>query len=48
MKSFILKVTSIRKLTIQVRDVLLNPSNIISYQIIVIHETKLSITSKYH
>ena len=48
MKSLILKVTSMRKLTISVSDVLLDLNNIIFIQIFFIHKTKLSITSKYH
>ena len=48
MKSLILKVTSMRKLTNLVGDVLLDFSNIIFIQKNYIHKTKLSITFKYH
>ena len=48
MKSLILKVISIRKLTTSVSDVLTNLNNIIFIQIFLIHKTRLSITSKYH
>ena len=48
MKSLIFIVTSMRKLTISVSDVLLDRNNIIFIQIIFIHKTKVSITSKYH
>ena len=48
MKSLILKVTIIRKLTISVSDVLLDLNNIIFIEINKNHENKLSITLKYH
>ena len=47
MKSSILKVTSMRKLTISVNDVLFDLNNMISIKINYIHKTKLSITLKY-
>ena len=47
MKSLILKVTSMRKLTISVDNVLLDPNDIIFIGIDYIHKTKLSITLKY-
>ena len=48
MKSLILKVTSMRKLTNSVGDVLLDFDNMIFIKINYIHKTKLSITLKYH
>ena len=48
MKSLILKVTSMRKLTNLVGDVLLDFNNMIFIKINYIHKTKLSITLKYH
>ena len=48
MKFLIVKITSMRKLTIPVSDVLLNLNNIIFIQMIFIHKTKLSIISKYN
>ena len=48
MKSLILKVTSMKKLTNLVDDVLLDFSNMVFIKIIYIHKTKLSITLKYH
>ena len=48
MKSLILKVTSMRKLTNLVSYVLLDFNNMISIKINYIHKTKLSITLKYH
>ena len=48
MKSLILKVTSMRKLTNSVGDVLLDFNNMIVIKINYIHKTKLSITLKYH
>ena len=47
MKSLILKVTNMRKLTNSVSDVLLDLSNIIPFKINYIHKTKFSITLKY-
>ena len=48
MKSSILKVTSMRKLTTSVDNVLLDLSDIIFIEIDYIHKNKLSITLKYH
>ena len=48
MKSLILKVKSMRKLTISVSDVLLDLNNIIFIEIDYIHKNQLSITLKYH
>ena len=48
MKSLILNITSIRKLTTLVSDVLLDFSNMILIKINYIHKTKLSITLKCH
>ena len=48
MKSLILNVTSMRKLTNSVGDVLLDFNNMIVIKINYIHKTKLSITLKYH
>ena len=48
MKSLILKVTSMRKLTTSVGDVLLDFSNMVYIKIDYMHETKLNITLKYH
>ena len=48
MKSLILKVTSIRKLTNLVGDLLLDCSNIIFIKINYIRKTTLSLTMKYH
>ena len=48
MKSLILKVTSMRKRTNLVGDVLFYFNNMVFMKIHYIHETKLSITLKYH
>ena len=48
MKSLILKVKSMRKLTNSVDDVLLDFDNMIFIKINYIHKTRLSITLKYH
>ena len=48
MKSLILKVTSMKKLTNLVGYVLLDFSNMVFIKISYIHKTKLSITLKYH
>ena len=48
MKSLILKVTSMRKLTTSVDNVLLDLNDIIFIEIDYIHKNKLSITLKYH
>ena len=48
MKSLILKVTSRRKLTTPVDNVLVDLSDIILIEIDYIHKTKLCITLKYH
>ena len=48
MKYLILKVTSMRKLTNLVSDVLLDFNNMIFIKISYIHKTKLSTTLKYH
>ena len=48
MKSLILKVTSMRKLTNLVSDVLLDSNNMIFIEISYIHKTKLRTTLKYH
>ena len=48
MKSLILKIPSMRKLTNLVVNALLNFNNMIFIKINYIHKTKLSITLKYH
>ena len=48
MKSLILKVTSMRKLTNLVSDVFLDFSNMIPIKVNYIHKTQLNITLKYH
>ena len=48
MKSLILKITNMRKLTNSFGDVLLDFNNMIFIQINYIHKTKLSIPLKYH
>ena len=48
MKSLILKVTSMKKLTNLVGDVLLDFNSMIFIKINYFHKTKLSITLKYH
>ena len=48
MKSLILKVTSMKKLTNSGGDVLLDFNNMNFIKINYIHKTKLSITLKYH
>ena len=48
MKSLILKVTCMRKLTTLVSDVLLDLNNAIFIEIMYIPKTKLSKTLKYH
>ena len=48
MKSLILKVTSMRKLTISVDNMLLDLNDMIFIEIDYIHKDKLSITLKYH
>ena len=48
MKSSILKITSMKKLTSLVSDVFLDFSNMISIKINYIHKTQFSITLKYH
>ena len=48
MKSLILKVKRMRKLTISVSDVLFDLNNIIFIEIDKNHKNKLSITLKYH
>ena len=48
MKSLILKVTSMRKWTSLVGNVLLDSNNIIFIKINYIHKTKLGITLKYY
>ena len=48
MKSLILKITSMKKLTNLVSDVILHFSSMIFIKINYIYKTKLSITLKYH